>query len=53
MYESPVACPLNSTPVDDRDGLLHTIEWLVRNTRESNGKWHSGISYDGFEPSWR
>ncbi|HET7371055.1 MAG TPA: CocE/NonD family hydrolase, partial [Gammaproteobacteria bacterium] len=43
--------PLNPTPVDDSTDSYDTIEWLVNNVPESNGKVGIiGISYDGFEP---
>ena len=41
----------NPTPVDDSTDTYDTIEWLVKNVPESNGKVGTlGISYDGFEP---
>ncbi len=47
----PLRGPLNPTPVDDSTDCYDTIEWLVHNTPESNGKVGIlGISYDGFEP---
>ncbi|HET7586742.1 MAG TPA: CocE/NonD family hydrolase [Gammaproteobacteria bacterium] len=43
--------PLNPTPVDDATDAYDTIDWLVKNVPESNGKVGIiGISYDGFEP---
>jgi len=43
--------PQNPTPVDDATDTYDTIEWLVKNVPESNGKVGTlGISYDGFEP---
>jgi putative CocE/NonD family hydrolase len=43
--------PLNPTPVDDATDTYDTIDWLVKNIPESNGKVGTlGISYDGFEP---
>ena len=51
VMNRPVRGPLNPTPVDDATDCYDTIEWLVRNTPESNGKVGIlGISYDGFEP---
>jgi hypothetical protein len=41
--------PLNTTGVDHATDTYDTIEWLVHNTPESNGKVGIlGISYDGF-----
>ena len=41
--------PLNSTNVDDSTDAYDTIDWLVKNVPESNGKVGIlGISYDGF-----
>ena len=43
--------PQNPTPVDDATDTYDTIDWLVKNVPESNGKVGIvGISYDGFEP---
>ena len=51
VMNRPVRGPLNPTPVDDATDCYDTIEWLIRNTPESNGKVGIlGISYDGFEP---
>jgi len=51
VMNRPIRGPLNPTPVDDATDCYDTIEWLVRNTPESNGKVGTlGISYDGFEP---
>ena len=42
---------LNPTPVDESTDTYDTIEWLVKNVPESNGKVGIlGISYDGFLP---
>jgi uncharacterized protein len=47
----PLHGPLNPTPVDNSTDTYDTIEWLVKNTSESNGKVGIlGISYDGFLP---
>jgi uncharacterized protein len=47
----PLHGPLNSTPVDHSTDTYDTIEWLVKNVPESNGKVGIlGISYDGFLP---
>ena len=41
--------PLNPTPVDHATDTYDTIDWLVKNIPESNGKVGVlGISYDGF-----
>jgi len=45
----PLRGPLNPTPVDHSTDTYDTIEWLVKNIPESNGKVGIlGISYDGF-----
>jgi putative CocE/NonD family hydrolase len=45
----PLIGPLNSTQVDHSTDTYDTIDWLVKNTPESNGKVGIlGISYDGF-----
>ncbi len=47
----PVHGPLNPTPVDHSTDTYDTIEWLVKNVSESNGKVGIlGISYGGFLP---
>ena len=47
----PLHGPLNPTPVDHSTDTYDTIEWLVKNIPESNGKVGIlGISYDGFLP---
>jgi len=51
VMNRPVHGPQNPTPVDDATDTYDTIDWLVKNVRESNGKVGTlGISYDGFEP---
>ena len=41
--------PLNPSKVDDATDAYDTIDWLVHNTPESNGRVGTlGISYDGF-----
>ncbi len=41
--------PQNPTPVDETTDTYDTIDWLVKNVPESNGKVGIlGISYDGF-----
>jgi uncharacterized protein len=45
----PLSGPLNPTAVDHSTDAYDTIDWLVRNVPESNGKVGIlGISYDGF-----
>ncbi len=45
----PLRGPLNDTQVDHSTDTWDTIDWLVHNTPESNGKVGIlGISYDGF-----
>src|ERR1700726_4940100 len=47
----PLHGPLNPTPVDHATDTYDTIDWLVKNVPESNGKVGIlGISYDGFTP---
>jgi putative CocE/NonD family hydrolase len=47
----PLHGPLNPTPVDHSTDTYDTIDWLVKNVPESNGKVGIlGISYDGFMP---
>jgi len=51
VMNRPLHGPQNPTPVDDATDTYDTIEWLVHNVPESNGKVGTlGISYDGFEP---
>jgi putative CocE/NonD family hydrolase len=45
----PLKGPLNSTPVDHSTDAWDTIDWLVKNVPESNGKVAMiGSSYEGF-----
>ncbi|HEU4850690.1 MAG TPA: CocE/NonD family hydrolase [Telluria sp.] len=45
----PVRGPLNETPIDHSTDAYDTIDWLVKNVAESNGKVGMvGSSYDGF-----
>jgi len=45
----PLRGPLNSSPVDHSTDAYDTIEWLVKNVPESNGKVGMlGSSYEGF-----
>ena len=47
----PLHGALNPTPVDHATDTYDTIDWLVKNVPESNGKVGIlGISYDGFLP---
>jgi putative CocE/NonD family hydrolase len=47
----PLHGPLNPTPVDHSTDTYDTVDWLVKNVPESNGKVGIlGISYDGFLP---
>jgi hypothetical protein len=51
VMNRPLRGPLNPTPVDHATDTYDTIDWLVKNTPESNGKVGIlGISYDGFLP---
>jgi putative CocE/NonD family hydrolase len=47
----PLQGPLNPTKVDHATDTYDTIDWLVKNVPESNGRVGIiGISYDGFLP---
>jgi len=49
VMNRPLHGPLNPTPVDESTDTYDTIDWLVKNLPESNGKVGIlGISYDGF-----
>jgi putative CocE/NonD family hydrolase len=49
VMNRPVHGSLNPTPVDESTDTWDTIDWLVKNVPESNGKVGVlGISYDGF-----
>jgi hypothetical protein len=51
VMNRPLHGAQNPTPVDDSTDTYDTIDWLVKNVPESNGKVGTlGISYDGFEP---
>src|SRR6266478_4966035 len=51
MMNRPLHGPLNPTPVDHSTDTYDTIDWLVKNVPESNGRVGIlGISYDGFLP---
>ena len=49
VMNRPLHGPLNPTPVDESTDTYDTIDWLVRNVPEANGRVAVlGISYDGF-----
>lgn len=49
VMNRPIHGPLNPTPVDESTDAYDTIDWLVKNVPETNGKVGIlGISYDGF-----
>jgi hypothetical protein len=51
VMNRPLRGPLNSTPVDHATDTYDTIDWLVKNVPETNGRVGIlGISYDGFLP---
>jgi uncharacterized protein len=51
VMNRPIHGPQNPTPVDESTDTYDTIDWLVKNIPESNGKVGIlGISYDGFLP---
>jgi putative CocE/NonD family hydrolase len=51
VMNRPLCGPLNPTPVDHATDTWDTIDWLVKNVPESNGRVGIlGISYDGFLP---
>src|SRR6202162_3126067 len=51
VMNRPLHGPQNPTPVDHSTDTYDTIDWLVKNVKESNGKVGIlGISYDGFLP---
>ena len=51
VMNRPLHGPLNPTAVDHSTDTYDTIDWLVKNIPESNGKVGIlGISYDGFLP---
>src|ERR1700688_2655898 len=51
VMNRPLHGPLNPTKVDHSTDTYDTIDWLVKNLSESNGKVGIlGISYDGFTP---
>ncbi len=51
VMNRPLSGPQNPTPVDHSTDTYDTIDWLVKNVPESNGKVGIiGISYNGFLP---
>jgi len=51
VMNRPLRGPLNPTKVDHATDTYDTIDWLVKNVKECNGKVGIlGISYDGFLP---
>jgi hypothetical protein len=49
VMNRPLRGPLNATAVDHSTDAYDTIDWLVKNVPESNGRVGSfGTSYDGF-----
>ena len=51
VMNRPLHGALNPTPVDHSTDTYDTIDWLVKNVPETNGKVGVlGISYDGFLP---
>lgn len=51
VMNRPLRGPQNPTPVDHATDTYDTIDWLVKNVPESNGRVGIlGISYDGFTP---
>ncbi|HLY41144.1 MAG TPA: CocE/NonD family hydrolase [Terracidiphilus sp.] len=51
IMNRPLHGPQNPTPVDEATDTYDTIDWLVKNIPETNGKVGIlGISYDGFLP---
>ena len=51
VMNRPLRGPLNPTPVDHSTDTYDTIDWLIKNVPETNGRVGIiGISYDGFLP---
>jgi putative CocE/NonD family hydrolase len=51
VMNRPLHGPLNPTPIDNSTDTYDTIDWLIKNIPETNGKVGIlGISYDGFLP---
>jgi putative CocE/NonD family hydrolase len=51
VMNRPIHGPQNPTPIDESTDTYDSIEWLIKNIPECNGKVGIlGISYDGFLP---
>jgi hypothetical protein len=51
VMNRPIHGPQNPTPVDEATDTYDSIDWLIKNISETNGKVGIlGISYDGFLP---
>jgi len=51
IMNRPIHGPQNPTPVDEATDTYDSIDWLIKNIPETNGKVGIlGISYDGFLP---
>ncbi len=51
VMNRPIHGPQNPTPVDEATDTFDSIDWLIKNIPETNGKVGIlGISYDGFLP---
>jgi len=51
VMNRPIHGPLNPTPVDEATDTYDSIDWLIKNIPETNGRVGIlGISYDGFLP---
>ena len=51
VMNRPLHGPLNPSPVDESTDTYDSIDWLIKNIPETNGKVGIlGISYDGFLP---
>jgi len=51
VMNRPIQGPQNPTPVDEATDTYDSIDWLIKNIPETNGKVGIlGISYDGFLP---
>jgi len=49
VMNRPMKGPLNPTPVDESTDTYDTIDWLIKNVPETNGRVGIlGISYDGY-----
>jgi putative CocE/NonD family hydrolase len=51
VMNRPIHGPQNPTPIDESTDTYDSIDWLIKNIPETNGKVGIlGISYDGFLP---